>query len=201
MLFIAAIAVVGLVWLYIHVVSQPEQKWTDCYRRGLSRPQWADEFPCREASEFVSWAGITPLVWARDVQPSIKLVAAALRMQPALAQFNIITSTDDSALTAALNVYYVHLLAGVPMTPVEACAHALMVYYGGEDVVKDPDGAALRLVGTGIAFADSPPPALIRYLAALEAHFEVHLLPLELEPRQPPPAARPTLSEERRKAE
>ena len=200
MLFVAAIAIVGLVWLYIQLVSQPEQKWTDCYRRGLSRPQWAADFPCSDASEFVSWAGITPTVWARDVQPSIKLVAAALRMGPALSQLNLASVTRDSALTAALSVYYVHRVAGVPMTPVEACAHALMVYYGGDDVVKDPDAAALRLAGTN-AFGELPPPVLERYIAALQAHFEVHLLPIALEQPPPPLSARPSLPEERSKIE
>ena len=201
MLFVGAIAIVGLVWLYIHLVTQPQPKWTDFYRRSLSRPLWAEHFACEDTSEFVSWAGIVPGVWECYVQPSIALVAASLQMQPVVARILPSASqVQPSLLNAAVSVYYVHLLAGVAMTPVEACEHALKVYYGGDSVVTDPDAAALRLAESEV-FDEIVPATLERFHSALKTQFQVRLQPVSHVQLPSAPVNQTTDLGERRKSE
>lgn len=180
MLFITAAVVVGLAWIYLWFATQPPQAWTDCYKRGLSRPSWACDILFGDASSFVSWSGICPSVWERRVEPSIMIVKASVKMRDSLCAFfpTLCVETFTPIQKAAACVYYTHLCAGVKMTPEEAAQHTFMVYYGGDDVIKDLPAAALRLVhGADDLFADPLPAALHRHLTICKEHFRVFLQP------------------------
>jgi len=198
MLLIAGLCAMSAVWLAMtwpwFVRACPG--WHTYYRQALSRPGWANGIRVGGPAEFVSWAGIPEGTWRADVLPSVELVAAALALKPTLTEYDLLVRGNATEMAAG-SVFYMHMLAGCPMTPQEATHHAMMVYYT-DGFGPDPSGSTEAFTRTRRAFFSRVcPGALGRLHHQLQAHVRVDIVGRRLPPQPPPAALATTLPAER----
>lgn len=200
MMFCAIFSICVALW---YALTHQKGRWQDHYRVG-SRPAWLPtSYP---DSRFVDWSSAGPILWAAEIEESVRLVAAVatLRAEIVLAlgqAFEAALCDVPLSAQAGALVFYGRMLLGCPLSAAEALEKSFMLHYE-EGFAVDPRAyAASQADLYRDLFEFSLPPACRPFCEAAPDRLAVFVKPLSTSRPEPRPWMATTAGVVHRKTE